>query len=146
MIVGQPFVGHMIVPPHVERYTVTGHCQQKCTDAVSTLILLAMKICGACGHIQNCDCVCNNQLQDISASKTEKCQFLNMYDSYRYACFFQAYSQLIHYSYLCSQLFTQLCTCAHIVYTYIHRCGYIYSLVLGTPLQFLLPNCKSYNL
>ena len=60
MIVGQPFVGHMIVPPRVERYTVAGHCQQKCTDAVSTLILLAVKMCGGCGHIQKCDCVCNN--------------------------------------------------------------------------------------
>ena len=50
--VGQPFMGHMIVPPHVERYTVAGHCQQKCTNAVSTLILLAMKMCGACRIIQ----------------------------------------------------------------------------------------------
>ena len=35
MTLGQPFMGHMIVPPHVDRYTITGHCPQGCTDAVS---------------------------------------------------------------------------------------------------------------
>ena len=32
---GHNIVGHMIIPPHVERYTVTAYCSQKCTNAVS---------------------------------------------------------------------------------------------------------------
>ena len=31
---GHSVVGHMIIPPHVERYTVIGYCSQKCTNAV----------------------------------------------------------------------------------------------------------------
>ena len=34
--VGHQVVGHMIIPPHVERYTVNGYCSQRCTNAVST--------------------------------------------------------------------------------------------------------------
>ena len=32
---GHNVIGHMIIPPRVERYTVTGYCSQKCTNAVS---------------------------------------------------------------------------------------------------------------
>ena len=32
---GHSVNGHMIIPPRVERYTVTGYCSQKCTNAVS---------------------------------------------------------------------------------------------------------------
>jgi len=33
--IGHDVVGHMIIPPHVERYTVNGYCSQRCTNAVS---------------------------------------------------------------------------------------------------------------
>ena len=36
--VGHQVVGHMIVPPRVERYTVSGHCSQRCTNAVSIFL------------------------------------------------------------------------------------------------------------
>ena len=34
--IGHHVIGHMIVPPHVERYTVNGYCSQICTNAVSS--------------------------------------------------------------------------------------------------------------
>ena len=33
--VGHSVVGHMIIPPRVERYTVTGYCSKRCTNTVS---------------------------------------------------------------------------------------------------------------
>ena len=35
LIIGQNVVGHMIIPPGVERYTVNAFCSSRCTDAVS---------------------------------------------------------------------------------------------------------------
>ena len=35
LTLGQPFIGHMIVPPSVPRYTITGHCTENCTSIVS---------------------------------------------------------------------------------------------------------------
>ena len=35
LTLGHQIVGHMIVPPQVERYTVNGYCNQRCTDTVS---------------------------------------------------------------------------------------------------------------
>ena len=34
--VGYSVVGHMIIPPNVERYTVTAFCNMDCTNAVSS--------------------------------------------------------------------------------------------------------------
>ena len=33
--IGHNVIGHMIIPPHVERYTVTGYCSKGCTNSVS---------------------------------------------------------------------------------------------------------------
>ena len=33
--VGHSLTGHMIIPPRVERYTVTGYCSNRCTNTVS---------------------------------------------------------------------------------------------------------------
>ena len=35
IMVGHSVIGHMIIPPGVERYTVTGYCSQECTETVS---------------------------------------------------------------------------------------------------------------
>ena len=35
---GHSVIGHMIIPPRVERYTVIGYCSQRCTNAVSMSI------------------------------------------------------------------------------------------------------------
>ena len=40
LALGHGVIGHMIVPPHVERYTVHGHCSQRCTNAVSINFIL----------------------------------------------------------------------------------------------------------
>ena len=40
---GQPFNGHMIVPPNVARYTITGHCTGTCTNAVSIYVAICIK-------------------------------------------------------------------------------------------------------
>ena len=32
---GHNIMGHMIIPPRVERYTVTGYCSKGCTNSVS---------------------------------------------------------------------------------------------------------------
>ena len=37
--IGHNVVGHMIIPPRVERYTVIAYCSQRCTNAVSSYIL-----------------------------------------------------------------------------------------------------------
>jgi len=37
--IGHRVIGHMIVPPRVERYTVKAFCSQKCTDKVSVLVI-----------------------------------------------------------------------------------------------------------
>ena len=37
--VGHGVIGHMIIPPRVERYTVNGYCSKRCTNAVSNHIL-----------------------------------------------------------------------------------------------------------
>jgi len=37
---GHQVIGHMMVPPRVERYTVHGHCSQRCTNAVSIYLIL----------------------------------------------------------------------------------------------------------
>ena len=43
---GQPFFGHMIVPPNVPEYTVTAHCIGRCTDTVSTqLVVQNLSMC-----------------------------------------------------------------------------------------------------
>ena len=42
LVVGHRVVGHMMVPPRVERYTVNGHCSQRCTNAVSIYFILRM--------------------------------------------------------------------------------------------------------
>ena len=34
-VLGQVLAGHMIIPPRVERYTVTAYCSKGCTDSVS---------------------------------------------------------------------------------------------------------------
>ena len=33
--VGSAVIGHMLIPPNVERYTVTAYCSMNCTEAVS---------------------------------------------------------------------------------------------------------------
>ena len=33
--IGHSVIGHMIIPPRVERYTVTGYCSKGCTNSVS---------------------------------------------------------------------------------------------------------------
>lgn len=35
---GHSVVGHMIIPPLVERYTVKAYCSERCLDAVSVLV------------------------------------------------------------------------------------------------------------
>ena len=43
---GQPFLGHMIVPPNVAEYTITGHCIGRCTNTVSTqLVVQNLSMC-----------------------------------------------------------------------------------------------------
>ena len=42
MTLGHVTVGHLIIPPGVERFTVTGYCSQKCTEAVSFLLATYM--------------------------------------------------------------------------------------------------------
>ena len=44
LTIGHNVIGHMIIPPHVERYTVTGFCSQKCTDKVSVLVTYLLKL------------------------------------------------------------------------------------------------------
>ena len=51
LTLGQRVVGHMIIPPHVERYTVKGFCSQKCTDKVSALVICR------CLHIHIYTCI-----------------------------------------------------------------------------------------
>ena len=43
--VGHQVIGHMMVPPRVERYAVHGHCSQRCTNAVSIYVFYSMYIC-----------------------------------------------------------------------------------------------------
>ena len=40
--IGHNVVGHMIIPPRVERYTVNGYCSQRCTTAVSSYTLCSL--------------------------------------------------------------------------------------------------------
>jgi len=39
LLVGHSIAGHMIIPPHVERYTVKAFCSQKCIGKVSVLVI-----------------------------------------------------------------------------------------------------------
>ena len=43
LVVGHNVVGHMIIPPRVEKYTIYGYCSQRCTNAVSNYILCSLK-------------------------------------------------------------------------------------------------------
>jgi len=52
LLMGHSISGHMIIPPHVERYTVRGFCPEKCIDKVSAFklviclrLLVNMQIC-----------------------------------------------------------------------------------------------------
>ena len=36
LVIGAQDLGHVIIPPHVERYTINGYCSQDCTNTVST--------------------------------------------------------------------------------------------------------------
>ena len=44
IILGHLPIGHMIIPPGVGRYTVTGYCSQKCTETVSACLPTCMCI------------------------------------------------------------------------------------------------------
>jgi len=39
LVFGHRVIGHMIIPPRVERYTVKAFCSRKCTDKVSALVI-----------------------------------------------------------------------------------------------------------
>ena len=43
LFIGQNVVGHMIIPPGVERYTVNAFCSNRCTNAVSIKIYTYIK-------------------------------------------------------------------------------------------------------
>ena len=45
LILGHVTIGHMIIPPGVERYTVTAFCSQKCTETVSFKLYIHIQYC-----------------------------------------------------------------------------------------------------
>ena len=46
--VGHLTIGHMIIPPGVERFTVTGYCSQRCTETVRIYLHIVVYV-----HIAN---------------------------------------------------------------------------------------------
>ena len=42
LTVGHDVIGHMIIPPRVERYTVNAYCSQRCTNAVSVQLTIVL--------------------------------------------------------------------------------------------------------
>ena len=67
--IGHHITGHMIIPPGVERYTVTSYCPLNCTNAVSyevlcTRLLKKLKIQKEVG------------IEAIKSNETSSCSYM----------------------------------------------------------------------